>query len=134
MNIGVKDGILHLKQRAPPSMPSVSSDTVVRPDAPPLHEIRLLHNHSLTTPSSRSFDRKAKIHQIKLRQTQVGGRGGGEGKGGRWGEGDGRREVGEKWVGEGIEPLLRWCNITWKCETSLVLNCACNIATKLSSD
>lgn len=71
VNIAVRDGVLHIKQSAPPSMPAISSETVVRPDAPPLHEIRLLHNHNLTPASSRAFDKKAKIHQIKLRQTQI---------------------------------------------------------------
>ena len=56
-------------------MTAVSSDTVVRMDALPLHEIRLFHNHTLSPPSSRAFDKKTKIHQIKLQQTQVSGRG-----------------------------------------------------------
>ena len=92
VNICVKDGILLIKQSAPPSMPTaaLSSDTVVRPDAPPLHEIKLLHNHTLTTPSSRGFDKKTKIHQIKLRQTHVRER-----EGGREGEEEGRGREGE---------------------------------------
>ena len=72
VNICVRDGILVIKRSAPPTMPAISSETVVRPDAPPLHEIKLLHNHTLTLPSSRAFDKKTKIHQIKLQQTQVG--------------------------------------------------------------
>ena len=61
-----------IKRSTPPNMPSISSETAVPPDALPLHEIRLFHNHTLTPPSSRAFDKKTKIHQIKLQQTQVG--------------------------------------------------------------
>jgi len=70
VNISVKEGILIIKQSTPPSMP-ISSETVVRPDAPPLHEIRLYHNHTLTPSSTRKYDKKSKIHQIKLQHTQV---------------------------------------------------------------
>ena len=70
VNISVKDGVLVIKRSTPPSMP-ISSSTVVPPDTPPLHEFRLHHNHMTTPPQLRPYDRKTKLHQIKLRQTQV---------------------------------------------------------------
>lgn len=73
VNISVKDGVLVIKRSAPPSMP-ISSATAVPPDTPPLHEFRLHHNHLVTPPQLRPYNRKTKLHQIKLRQTQVSGR------------------------------------------------------------
>ena len=70
VNISVNDGVLVIKRSTPPSMP-ISSSTVVPPDTPPLHEFRLHHNHMVTPPQLRPYDRKTKLHQIKLRQTRV---------------------------------------------------------------
>lgn len=70
VNMQVKDGLLVIKRSSLPSMP-LSSATALPPDAPPLHEIRLSHNHTLTPPVSRAYDRKTKVHQIKLRQTRI---------------------------------------------------------------
>lgn len=70
VNVSVKDGVLIIKRNHPPSMP-LSSSTAIPFDSPPLHEIRLHHNHVITNPIPRSYDRKSKVHQIKLRQTQV---------------------------------------------------------------
>lgn len=71
VNLSIKDGVLVIKRSAPPTMPAISSATAVAPDALPLHEIRLLHNHVLTTPVSRRYDRKTKLHQIKLQQSHI---------------------------------------------------------------
>ncbi len=71
VNVSIKDGVLLIKRSTPPSMPSISSSTAVAPDALPLHEIRLLHNHVMTPPISRRYDRKTKLHQIKLRQSHL---------------------------------------------------------------
>lgn len=49
----------------------ICQPTVVHPDSPALHEIRLSHNHTLTKPMARNYDRKTKLHQIKLQRTQV---------------------------------------------------------------
>ena len=70
VNISVKAGTLVIRRSVPPSMP-VSSSNVSSLSAPPLHEIQLCHNHVLTRPISRSYDRRTKLHQIKLRQTRV---------------------------------------------------------------
>ncbi len=71
VNISIKDGVLLIKRSTPPSIPAISSTTAVAPDAAPLHEICLLHNHVVTPPVSRRYDRKTKLHQIKLRQSHI---------------------------------------------------------------
>ena len=71
VNISVKEGVLVIKRSTPPSMPALSSSTAVALEAPPLHEIHLQHNHTLTSSIPRSFDKKTKVHQFKLRQTQL---------------------------------------------------------------
>ena len=70
VNVSIRERVLVMKRSAPPSMP-VSSSTVVPPDTPPLNEIHLHHNHTLTNPVARSYDRKSKLHQIKMQQTRV---------------------------------------------------------------
>ena len=71
VNIAVKEGVLLIKRSSPPSMPPLSSSAAAALDAPPLYEIQLQHNHTLTSPIPRSYDRKTKVHQFKLRQTQM---------------------------------------------------------------
>ena len=65
----VKEGILVIKRSSLPSIPSSSSS--LPPDTPPLHEIRLCHNHTLTSPIARPYDRRTKVHQVKLQQTRI---------------------------------------------------------------
>ena len=49
----------------------ISSLTAVTPDTPRLHKFHLHHIHMVRPPQLQPYDRKTKLHQIKLRQTQV---------------------------------------------------------------
>ena len=61
VSIQVRNGELVIKKSAPPSL---SSSTSPPPPSPPLHEFRLSHNHAMTEPISRQYDRRTKVHQV----------------------------------------------------------------------
>lgn len=65
VKVSVKVGILFVKKG--PTLEGERRETV-----PPVQEITLQHNHTVTTPAPRAFERRrSKLHQIKLQQTQV---------------------------------------------------------------
>lgn len=61
VSIQVKNGELVIKKSTPPSLTSAAPP----PPSPPLHEFRLSHNHTMTEPISRAYDRKTKVHQVR---------------------------------------------------------------------
>ena len=65
VRVSVKVGILFVKKGA-----TLEGD--VRETMPPMQEITLQHNNTVTSPVPRRFERRrSKLHQIKLQQTQV---------------------------------------------------------------
>ena len=65
VRVSVKVGILFVKKGA-------TLDGEKRQTMPPVQEITLQHNHSVTAPVPRVYEgRRSKLHQIKLQQTQV---------------------------------------------------------------
>ena len=62
VSIQVKNGELVIKKSTPPSLTSAAPPP---PPSPPLHEFRLSHNHTMTEPISRAYDRKTKVHQVR---------------------------------------------------------------------
>ena len=61
----VRDGVFMIKKNAVPSGRKASAISSG------VEEITLQHNHQVTSPVPRSYDRRTKLHQIKLQQTSI---------------------------------------------------------------
>lgn len=66
VRVSVKDGVLSIKKGAIPSPRRKSSVTPAV-----VEDVVLQHNHRITEPIPRSYNRHTKLHQIKLQQTVV---------------------------------------------------------------
>lgn len=76
VTVSVKEGTLAIKPGAPhPGFVAAagvaSSPGLPANAAPPVQSVRLFHNHRITPPMSKNYDRRTKLHQIKLQQTSV---------------------------------------------------------------
>ena len=68
--VTIRDGLLTVKAGASQtSRASVSSDNV--PEMTVLYEVNLCHSHLMTRPVSRAYDRRSKLHQVKLQQGRI---------------------------------------------------------------
>lgn len=74
--VSVKDGVLTIKPSSQLQLPAAVGSSPPPPPHTPaaalsVQDIRLFHNHRITPPVTKQYDRKTKLHQIKLQHTSV---------------------------------------------------------------
>ena len=70
VTVSVKDGVLTIKPGTH-SQPSAPQHAPTPADTLSTQDIRLCHNHRVTPPVTKHYDRRTKLHQIKLQHTSL---------------------------------------------------------------